>query len=595
MALRIKPKDFGGYDDASDRGSNVINGVNTIVDKAKDALRMTSTNNESPMVQTPGMALPGVPKDQIGPQQMQYGATNKVSLIPSDNVSTTVPAQLPSTVQTGTGQNTSDGQPISSAYGTASDFYAQISMNDIVDNTPSGAMTYAGYLAYNGITDPRVEYAQQLDAANEQYARALGTYGYAGEGLAQGNLANSGYSEYLNGVAYTQKAGAYRQALTDYQQKVNQYGQQYAQYKNDLANTNTQNAAKVYTYLAELGITSESDLYNASQALLAQGYSQADIDAGINNWRDRNAVSGGSEDGTSIPTSTQTEIYNYLAKNLSNASQLEAMKYQLKSNGYSDADIDAAIKNWEITNSASAIGKIGEITSLAVGNAQALKQQYGSGTAYDNALKALQEKNQELLDHFFEAEDFNDPMFYDFLAQYESDDGESAFDDMNDGDKVLAFRDYVKKLYQSGDISKEQYRAFNAKSLVGAIKEHLSDDKTSELSNGVFKAAVGATTGLPAGDLPQYKGGQGFLGAFEELAKFGDSDSLGEKGLEQAYNELANKMSVKFLKNGSPYEVTYINSKGKKMTMDMDQLCLRTPEQRKAFYAFAEWYKNKKA
>lgn len=465
-----------------------------------------------------------------------------LSKTPADNVTNLVPETLPPTTIKPTDHVTSDGQSIQSAFGSAQDFYSQISMNDIVDNTPSGAMSYAGYLAYNGLVDPRQQYAEDLDAANEMYARALGTYGMAGEGLAQGNLVNSGYSEYLNGNAYTQKAGWYRQALVDYQNRQNEYGAKYAQYKNDLA------------------------------AQQAEDDAQKDL-----------------------PSEQSVNAYNYLLENVQNAGGLEAAKRYLAANGYTAEDIDAAIKNWQSTYQADTQSNIDRITSLASGNAAALKQQYGSGEEYNKALAALQKKNGEMLEHFFEAEDFNDPMFYDFLAQYESEDGESAFDDMNDGDKVLAFRDYVKKLYQSGDISKEQYHAFNAKSLVGAIKEHLSDDKTSELSNGVFKAAVGATTGLPAGDLPQYKGGQGFLGAFEELAKFGGSGSLGEKGLEQAYNELANKMSVKFLKNGSPYEVTYINSKGKKMTMDMDQLYLRTPEQRKAFYAFAEWYKNKKA
>ena len=108
--------------------------------------------------------------------------------------------------------------------------------NYLTENRPSGAYTYAQYLASMGgsVTDSEKTRASSIAEANAEYEKSVPTYGQAGEQLARLGLGNSGYADYLTATADTTKKTAKLTAdatkiATDsiYQSGYEQYLQNY--------------------------------------------------------------------------------------------------------------------------------------------------------------------------------------------------------------------------------------------------------------------------------------------------------------------------------------------------------------------------------
>ena len=77
----------------------------------------------------------------------------------------------------------------------------------------TAAKTYGDYLTASGATDPTAYYNEQMATANKQYDRSVATYGQTAEQMAQMGMNNSGFGDYLSGVAYSEKQSASQDAL----------------------------------------------------------------------------------------------------------------------------------------------------------------------------------------------------------------------------------------------------------------------------------------------------------------------------------------------------------------------------------------------
>lgn len=410
----------------------------------------------NPVVPTSAPAPSTVTKDTALKAAMDQKAEALNNKFPwkGDTPAVTVPASG------STGFETSDGVPIESSFRYADDFYNQIGINNILDNTPSGAMSYQGYLAYNGITDPRMTYRRNLDAAQEMYARAIGTYGASGEGLAQGNLANAGYSEYLTGLAYQQKVANTMQAQSQLRQDLAQTAMQYQQYLRDYEKSN--------------GISVPGDEGDSSGTASVEG-------------------------GTTVLTPTQQAAYDYIRANVQTPADLPAAIIEMRSQGLTDEDIEAGLNNWKAWYAEKINEGIDGTSSLAAGNAAQLKEAYGEGEEYDSAVERLQQRNDVIINAAIESIISGDLESEDFVnatkalrenTAYEDKKGNTLYtwDDMNDGDKLRAFKDALTDMYKQGDISQKTYQAANYRLIddslntdlgrsyvINAGKKHLRD------------------------------------------------------------------------------------------------------------------------
>lgn len=92
---------------------------------------------------------------------------------------------------------------------TLEDFLKQYVRNKQLANS---AESYETWLSSYG-TDTRASTGEKLADIEEDYARAKSTYGAKAERLAALGLSSSGYGDYLDGVAYAERARAKSAAL----------------------------------------------------------------------------------------------------------------------------------------------------------------------------------------------------------------------------------------------------------------------------------------------------------------------------------------------------------------------------------------------
>jgi len=400
---------------------------------------------------------------------------------------------VPASVETG--YATSEGVPIESSFRYADDFYNQMGINNILDNTPSGAMSYQGYLAYNGITDPRINYVRALDRANEMYARSLGTYGASGESLAQGNLVGTGYSEYLNGLAYQNKANMYTAAAQQLSADQRQTAAQYQQYLRD---------------------------YEKENGISVPGAAQGGTPGGVS-----------VESSAAVLTPAQQQAYDYLSGNVTLSSDIPAAIIAMRSQGLSDADIEAALNNWNAYRTEGINTEIDNVSSLAAGNIAKLKEVYGEGAEYEAAAERLRQRNDKLINSVvdsivsgnLDSEEFiNATKALRENTAYEDKKGNTAYnwDEMSDGDRIRAVKGALTDMYNQGDISEETYQKanyrliddslstdMNAKYFIGAGKKRLKDiledvaimdaepgSVSDEQRREILQKAAGSITGV---------------------------------------------------------------------------------------------------
>lgn len=390
-----------------------------------------------------------------------------------------------------TGFKTSDGNPVKSSYGSATDFYNQMAINNILDQTPSGAMTYEAYLSYNGITDPRKDYYRNLDAANEMYARAIGTYGASGEGLAQGNLANAGYSEYLTGLAYANRAQMYGQAAAQMRADNQTYGLRYAQYRQE------------YDEQQQLLAEQRAAYQAMQQAAAAQEAGISSPGGGSGTGVNIDIGGSVSPDGSgqtssrTLTNDAQVKAAAYLDENIKTVSELNQAVVALRSQGISDADIQAAVDNWYAGKEAYLNGVIDSKNYLSAGDADALKQIYGEGDRYNAALSALQRKNDSLVMSVVDSINsgvFDSRAFQTIMASVREQTAGTdkkgntvySWDSMSDEAKAGVFMDTIRDMYESGDISQSTYQKANY-SLISGTVQNVLDQKTKVFNGGQTK------------------------------------------------------------------------------------------------------------
>lgn len=353
-----------------------------------------------------------------------------------------------------TGFQTTDDEDIISSYGDDNDFYTQIELNDMIDNTPSGAMSYRGYLAYNGLKDPRIDYNDAVRSANDEYLRSLPGYGAGGEQLGRLGLNGSGYSEYFGGVAYANKIKSIAEAQKTRQETERQYGAQYAEYLKNYTPTETetiQKSAGVYASLLSAMPTTEDGIEAVRQAAFAEGYSTADIDAAILKYRNSNM--GSAATGAII------DIYNQSGVN---EAMLPAMRSQLKIKGYTDAQIDAAEKQWKEMQISAIKAGFTDVTSVGAATPEELQAAYGTGELYNAALDELQKKNGELINAALTAAlqsgDINSP---EIVKAFPALTGTEEWAKMDDDTRSIEFKKQIQALYDNGDINEETYHNAN--------------------------------------------------------------------------------------------------------------------------------------
>lgn len=149
-----------------------------------------------------------------------------------------------------------------------------------VQNTPvggstAGAMGYGEYLKNYG-ADTQKNYSEAVRTANDDYYRALTTYGKSAEAMAGAGLSGSGVSDYGGQAAWASRQGAVSVAGAAKQAADAENAKSYSQY---LQNYRAQKAAEAERLNAARGSTIEkaismgsSDLNMVTEYLKASGY-----------------------------------------------------------------------------------------------------------------------------------------------------------------------------------------------------------------------------------------------------------------------------------------------------------------------------------
>lgn len=140
---------------------------------------------------------------------------------------------------------------------TLEDFLGQYVRNKKLSST---AESYGNWLSAYG-SDAKDTLDKQLSAIEDDYQRAKSTYGTKAERLAALGLSSSGYSDYLDGVAYAEreraKSNAYRTAANTEAQNRRGYENYLASYQKEQSGL----LEKAYKAIADSGTFDEDAAY----------------------------------------------------------------------------------------------------------------------------------------------------------------------------------------------------------------------------------------------------------------------------------------------------------------------------------------------
>ncbi len=100
----------------------------------------------------------------------------------------------------------------------------------------NSALDYPSWLANNGISSERI-YSDTVRDIEADYKRGLSEYGKRGEGLARLGLTASGYSDYINGKAYSEMQRRKSDAKDTYTENEAKNASGYASYLDGLKST----------------------------------------------------------------------------------------------------------------------------------------------------------------------------------------------------------------------------------------------------------------------------------------------------------------------------------------------------------------------
>lgn len=130
---------------------------------------------------------------------------------------------------------------------------------------------YRRWLSNNGIDSDKI-YAESIRDITGDYKRAKSEHGSLAESLSSLGLTASGYSDYLNGKAYSEMQKRKEGARNKYAENERENRRGYSEYVAGLAKAEKANYESVVSSITSAGITDYEEAYNFA---LTQGLSES--------------------------------------------------------------------------------------------------------------------------------------------------------------------------------------------------------------------------------------------------------------------------------------------------------------------------------
>lgn len=387
-------------------------------------------------------------------------------------------------------------KPTTTVAGSYGQWLENRAKNMQIENTPQNAKSYADYLLSLG-GNPVGNYNAQVKSANAQYDRARASYGQAAEKLAKAGLSGSGYGDYLEGLAYSQRAADISAAQQNAQNEMKQGFASYADYLENLKAQNEQSAINgilqglltgedARTYAKNMNVTNDRLDYILSQTepqVQAQKQAQAQQEA-----------------------AKKQAALQAVSEAVASTGSVNAAKVALANSGIED--LEGAVAQYQQTVVAqynTAITAATQVTDWAT----ELKQQRAAGNItqedYDTIVKAASAKNLELINNLRVNHDTTGLAEYiNGLAKLDKDGnvkkGKSGIEQWNklkDDKKGEKIADWVDEMYENGMLTLEDRQAFfstmEAENVESAVKK----------ANNAFNMSEGLQTRLDNGQISQ--------------------------------------------------------------------------------------------
>lgn len=235
------------------------------------------------------------------------------------------------------------------------------------DNTPTGAKSFGQFLKEN-YGDVAGQYGSTVKDIESGYKRSLATYGQMAENLGKAGLTRSGYSDYLSGNAYTaaqqQKAAArlyadqsmkdakmkYSEYLTGLEQQQNEQAQQQLAGAIDTISSWISKGYSIDTAKAALKGLVPDDVIEQAAANLSGAYTEA--------------TKATEEAQKAADTEQAAKLTSGISDAMNEGSSINTIRDNLKQQGYSDEDINEALKNSIINIANTAKDKVNVNTGL---------------------------------------------------------------------------------------------------------------------------------------------------------------------------------------------------------------------------------------
>lgn len=193
--------------------------------------------------------------------------------------------------------------------------------------------SYADWLMKNGVNAEKI-YREAQSVINSDYARALAGYGKNAEGLHRLGLTGSGYSDYLNGKAYSVMQSQKQKALSEYVDNVRKNAKGYSDYIADLTKAQDEKIRKTINDITSKGLINFDDAYNYAVSI---GLTGDDAKAAAKGGSDaaRGALKEEIMKTVGKSAFTKNEAYNYsLGLGLTEEEAAEIAAYAEKMNKY---------------------------------------------------------------------------------------------------------------------------------------------------------------------------------------------------------------------------------------------------------------------
>ena len=141
---------------------------------------------------------------------------------------------------------------------TLEEFVENYIKNKAKSNTKE---SYTDWLISNGINAESI-YSTSIRDINADYARAKSEYGINAERLGRFGLGTSGYSDYINGKAYSEMQRSKADARNDYSEAAAKNAVGYQEYLKKYTDKENERYEKIVNEITEKGIIDYSTAYN---------------------------------------------------------------------------------------------------------------------------------------------------------------------------------------------------------------------------------------------------------------------------------------------------------------------------------------------